>query len=168
MRFSSWTTRSASLRLAATTVLLLFGLVLTGCDSSGADSSNGDSVSRPWLSDWQMLSETTRDIEGIGRIETIYADLGIRKYWVLQSDHTIELSNVEGVEDCARVRSNVTDIGEATMTVDNGVYVFTIEYEVTGDELVATIVDSDELDAIGVSWKGRATDGDPYELAGCQ
>jgi acyl-CoA hydrolase len=115
-----------------------------------------------------MLSETTRDIEGIGRIETIYADLGIRKYWVLKSDYTIELNNVEGVEHCARVRSNVTDIGATTMTVDNGVYVFTIEYEVTGDELVATIVDSDEPDAIGGSWKGRATDGDPYELAGCQ
>ena len=157
-------------RFAAAVFLLTFGLVLAGCDSggTGGDDPSGDGVSRPWLGNWQMLSESTRDIDGIGRIEVIYADAGIRRYWILQPDHTIELSTVEGVEDCARVRSTVTDIEASTMTIDNGVYVFTIEYEVTGDELIATIVDSDEPDAIGGIWKGRAIDGDPYELAGCQ
>ena len=154
-------------RLPACTLavaLLLSISLMTGCDSS--DSDEPDAASAPWVGTWNVLSTTVQT--DVGEITTVYDELGQSVYWTLGTDRVEEISAVDGTEGCGQVRSNVLAVNGRVVTLDNGLYVFDIEYVVSGDQLTATVVASDdEPDLVGARWEAVAVDGEARTLAGC-
>jgi len=103
-----------------------------------------------------------------GSIEIVYEDIGVQTYCILEAERTIELTAVDGEDGCGRVESDVTEVSGKTMTINNGIYVFTVAYDVSGDRLFAEVIDAvDEPDLMGTTWEAVRIAGDPFELAGC-
>jgi len=150
-------------------IRLLVFLLITGfivaCDSGGgSDTSNAQDAE--WAGTWNVLSTTTQTV--VGEITNDYDELGLTVYWTLGTDYVEEITAVDGVEGCGRVRSDVLAVNGRVVTLDNGIYVFDIEYETSGDRLTATVVASDdEPDLVGARWKAVAADGEARTLAGC-
>jgi len=150
-------------------VFLLFGslLILSGCDSAD-NSAMEEQRAEPWLDTWKVLSTTSPGTEVTGPIEIVYEDIGVQTYWILEAERTIELTAVDGENGCGRVEADVTEVSGKTMTINNGIYVFTVAYDVSGDQLFAEVIDAvDEPDLIGTTWEAVRIAGDPFELAGC-
>jgi len=145
-------------------VLLLSMSLWVGCDL--VEDNGPDTASAEWVGTWNVLSTTVQT--EIGEITTGYDELGLSVYWTLGTDRVEEISAVDGTEGCGRVRSNVLAVNGRVVTLDNGLYVYDIEYVVSGDQLTATVVASDdEPDLVGARWEAVAVDGEARTLAGC-
>ena len=154
-------------RLPACTLavaLLLSMSLWVGCDS--VEDNGPDTASTEWVGTWNVLSTTVQT--DIGEITTGYDELGRSVYWTLGTDRVEEISAMDGMEGCGRVRSNVLAVNGRVVTLDNGLHVYDVEYVVSGDQLTATVVASDdEPDLVGARWEAVAVDGEARTLAGC-
>jgi hypothetical protein len=154
--------------------LLVAGLLVAGCDSAGTDGSETDR-SESWMGNWQVLTNTSPGVGGIDPVEIVYEEEGIGTYWILGAERIVVITTVQGVDGCGEDEFRVVDVAGNTVTIDNGVVIYTVEYEVSGEELFAVVVDAEEdepgrLDGsgfVGTTWEAKAVAGDPYQRAGC-
>jgi len=146
-------------------VVLLVGSLLVACDSGGSPGAS-DPSGAEWAGTWRVVSETTQT--SVGEITTNYDEAGLIVYWTLRTDYVEEINAVRGVDGCGRVRSEVLGINGRVVTLDNGLFVYDVEYAISGNELTATVVSSaSEPDLVGARSEAVAADGDARDLAGC-